>query len=451
MEVKIGLETHVQLNTKTKLFCRCKNTTETKDANTFTCPTCLGMPGSKPRLNKAAFEKALKVALFFGCKIPKTIVFSRKSYFYPDLSKNYQITQYEYPVGEKGNFIFCGKKAKIRRIQLEEDPAKIVHVGGSILTAQYIRLDYNRSGTPLIEIVTDPCFKNIDEVEKYLKELKKVLFYLEVYKDGEIKSDCNISVSGGRRVEIKNISGIKNVIYALKHEIKLQKKKKNKTEETKAWNADKQKTELLRKKEGEADYGYIFEPDLSVIKIGNKEIKKIEKTLPKSPEKKFKELTLKNIGKERAKIISSDYQLLKLFENVSKEVEIMEAANLVSGPIKKNINYFDIDLSETKLSEIVIQIIKQYKKGKITDRGLELSFRKALQGDYEISKFEKISEKEIEKIVKEVLKKNKNVVKKIKKGKKSALEFLIGQVIKQSKGRADPNIVREIIQKTLDI
>ncbi|RLJ01351.1 MAG: Asp-tRNA(Asn)/Glu-tRNA(Gln) amidotransferase GatCAB subunit B, partial [Candidatus Aenigmatarchaeota archaeon] len=208
--IKIGLETHLQLMSKTKLFCGCP-TTGSDEPNTRVCETCLGMPGSKPRVNRSVIEMAIKIAKALNCEIADRIIFSRKSYFYPDMSKNFQITQYEIPIAKNGwvevDFGGYKKKIRIRRINIEEDPAKIVHVGGGITSAKYILVDYNRSGLPLCEIVTEPDIENPKEARIFLQKIANIFEYLGVYdfkSEASMKSDVNVSVDGGNRVEMKN-------------------------------------------------------------------------------------------------------------------------------------------------------------------------------------------------------------------------------------------------------
>ena len=206
MKTVIGLEVHVQLNTKSKLFCGCS--TKGDEPNSSVCEVCLGMPGAKPVLNKKAVDYALKVALALNCKVNKEFFFSRKTYFYPDLPNGFQITQYEVPVGEKGFLEVDGKKINITRVHLEEDPASLVHSEG-MQKSNYSLVDYNRSGIPLVEIVTDPDIESPEQARKFLDKLVTILNYLGVYAQGEsvLKADCNLSIKGSERVEVKNVTG----------------------------------------------------------------------------------------------------------------------------------------------------------------------------------------------------------------------------------------------------
>ncbi len=306
--MKIGIEVHVQLNTKSKLFCSCPGYGSDKP-NSRTCDVCLGMPGSKPVLNKEAFDKAVKVAIALGCKINKETFFSRKSYFYPDMVKNFQITQYEVPIGVRG--IFEG--INITRLHLEEDPGALIHKGNTCL------IDYNRSGIPLIEIVTDPDFKSANEVRLFLRKLIILLTYLDVYykkEESTLKADANISVNG-ERVEIKNINGLKDIERALNYEILRQENETPKVQETRGWDSDKGKTYLMRTKESEDDYGYIFEPDLPFIEISKEKLSKLRKEIPElNIDKRDRFLKQYKLDKETAEVLSDDIKLGGLFDAV---------------------------------------------------------------------------------------------------------------------------------------
>src|SRR3989338_7191789 len=249
-KMKIGIEAHIQLLTcNSKIFCSCP-TSGSENPNTIICPTCLGLPGAKPVLNKEALHQAVKVALAINCSIPKETFFSRKSYFFPDLPKSYQISQYEIPIGINGKL----ENIRIKRVHLEEDPGALIHKGSITL------IDYNRSGIPLIEIVTEPDFKSPNEVRLFLRKLITILEYLNIYtrkSEATMKADANISTSG-EKVEIKNITGLKEIERALEYEAIRQEKEPANQQETRGWNSEKGITFLQRTKEEESDYGYIF-------------------------------------------------------------------------------------------------------------------------------------------------------------------------------------------------
>jgi len=297
-EIMIGLEVHVQLNTETKLFCPCS--TKQAEPNEHVCDVCLGFPGTKPVLNEKAIELALKIAYALELEINKEFMFSRKTYFYPDLAKNFQITQYEIPIAQNGKLRVGDKDIRIRRIHLEEDPARIVRKDG------YALVDYNRSGIPLVEIVTEPDLKSPREARLFVQKLQQILQFIYVSdfdKEGNMRIDANISTvryenkydykgglktekKYGERVEIKNISGAKEIEKALGYEALRQKNIHEVKMETRLWNEKTKTTSSAREKEGEADYGYIFEPDLPKFELSEGLLKKIQSKLPELPEKK---------------------------------------------------------------------------------------------------------------------------------------------------------------------
>ncbi len=258
--MKIGLEVHVALPTKTKLFCSCSM--EAAEPNSCICPICMGFPGSKPMLNKAAVESALGIANALHCSIKKEMSFVRKVYFYPDLPKSYQITQMEGSIGSGGYLEIGDKRVRIRRVQIEEDPAQLIRDGALTL------IDFNRSGTPLVEIVTEPDISSEEEMRSFIGSLRSILYYLGVDINKEIKADVNISVAE-TRVEVKNVTGIKSMIESLRFEIERQTEAIRNGEEiakeTRGYNEKARSTQTLREKESDEEYGYIFESDLTVF------------------------------------------------------------------------------------------------------------------------------------------------------------------------------------------
>ncbi len=462
-KIKIGLESHVQLNTVTKMFCGCSVPKEA-EPNSQTCETCLGMPGSKPRVNKSAIEAGIKVALALNCKLNPDFFFSRKSYFYPDMSKNFQITQYEIPIAQDGFLEIGGKKIRIRRINLEEDPAKLVHVGGSITEARYVLVDYNRSGIPLCEIVTEPDIESPKEARLFLQQLMMILEYLKVFIADELslKTDANISLSAdgkqGERIEIKNITGFREIEKAFNFEIVRQRnilrRGKEIEQETRAWDAIAKVTKLLRKKEEEEDYGYIFEPDLTKISLSKKQISELRKSLPELPQQKRERYQKQfSLGRELAYSISTDIDIAVFFENIIKKIDHALAASWIL-ILKKTLNYNDLLLRETKLTEgLFVKLLNLIKSERISEFAAELILREIIfkpeEFDKLVKKYGKISMAETEKIINIVLNKNKKALEDYKKGKKKALEFLIGQVMRETKGKADAQEIRKAIEKRI--
>jgi aspartyl-tRNA(Asn)/glutamyl-tRNA(Gln) amidotransferase subunit B len=469
MEIKIGLETHLQLLSKSKLFCGCPTEgPEGEGPNTRTCDTCLGLPGSKPRVNKKVIEMGLKIAKALKAEVSGTIQFSRKSYFYPDMSKNFQITQYEIPLAKRGelrvDFGDHSRTIRIRRLNIEEDPAKLFHVGGSITSAKYVLVDYNRSGTPLVEIVTEPDLKNPREARIFLQKLATVLEYLGVYEatsEASIKSDINVSIKGGKRVEMKNVTGFREAERALNYEIARQKnvlRRGRKVEmETRAWDAEAGVTRILRKKEEEEDYGYIFEPDLVRNIIPKEKLKKIEKELPELPDDKLKRY-MKEFGlnKEMTFSIVEDFELTQLFEKLVKKAKPDLLANVIVGYLKKTLNFNNLRFSQTGLeTKHILKLIRMIEKGKITERNAELLLRDMILKPQDPEKLAKkkdmlkISVKEITHIIEDVLKENSQAVSDYKEGKKEALNFLVGKVLQKTRDKVEPKEVRKIVEEKL--
>jgi len=454
-EVIIGLETHVQLNTKSKMFCNCP-TLGDDEPNTRTCEVCIGAPGSKPRLNKAVVSKALAIALALNCKINKQMTWDRKSYFYPDMGKNYQITQYDDPIGKDGYLMVNDHKIRIRRVHMEEDPARLVHPGGSILNSDYVLVDYNRSGVPLVEIVTEPDLDSPEEAREYLRQLTSILEHLGVYDSGDftMKSDCNISLKGGERVEIKNVSGLRNPELALKGELARQQRLHGKVKrETRQFNPVDGTTHALRTKESEMDYGYIVDPDLPWLVISDDQIKEVKDSLPELPAGRVKRFVKEyKMNPGQAYTLVSDKALADFFEQSVKGYKnASRVAAWIDTQLLKCLNYNKETIRESKVTpKSFMELIELMDSGVITERlGKELikdfvstgvSPKKLVQkkglGRLELS--------DLEKVVGKVLKDNKDLD---LKNNPKQINFLIGQVLKATKGQADPNKVRELIKK----
>ncbi len=459
--MKIGLEIHVQLLTKSKLFCGCANRF-VNEPNTLTCDYCLGMPGTKPRLNKEAVNVALKIGLALNCKFPRETFFSRKSYFYPDMGKNFQITQYEIPIASSGHLKVGKKKYRIRRVQMEEDPARIVHVG-TITQAEYTLLDYNRSGVPLCEIVTEPDFADPKDARIFLQELSSILQYLNVfnpYIEGSMRVDANISV-GSERVEVKNVSGFKEVERALNYEIVRQRgvvrRGATVERETRGWDANAGVTRSLRTKEGEEDYGYIFEGDLPRITVAAKTVKELKKHLPEFAQQKVKRYMKMGIKEELAESIASDPDLAEAFELVASAVNKTLAASWFAGEIKKTLNYRGLRLRDTRIKpEHIEKLLLLIEKKQITEKSAELILREMIEQPIDPDALLKerdvarISDEEaIENIINDVIEANPKAVADYKSGKQESFNFLVGQVMRRTQGRADQEVVREVLRRRL--
>ncbi len=469
-KVVIGLETHVQLISDSKLFCSCKNpvTMESEpDPNTLVCDVCLGMPGSKPVFNKRILEFALKAALALNCEIAEEMFFSRKTYFYPDMSKNYQITQYEIPIAKNGWLMIKDengkeKKIRIRRIHIEEDPAKIIH------KKDYVLVDYNRAGVPLIEIVTEPDFSSPKEARAYLQKLVQILEYLGIYdstKKATIKSDANISIvynsTQGERVEVKNITGAKEIERALNYEIIRQlnifRRGGKVVRETRGWDETAGVSKSMRSKEMEEEYGYIFDPDLTRIKITEEKKEKIKEKMPELPDEK-KERLIKEYGlKEKtAEAIVSDSGIADLFEKACKKVSVKNASAWMM-ILLKTLNYNNLIYKNSGLKdEWIIELIEKYEKKEYSDVVSEEILRKMVEEKSDMKtiikkyRFKKVERGEkIIKAVRKVISEFEKAVEDYKSGKKESLNFLVGQVMRITKGAADPKEVRKIIKEEI--
>ena len=468
MKVKIGLETHVQLNSLTKIFCGCKNPVNIKEEaepNSLTCDTCLGFPGSKPRLNSKVVELAAKVSVALSCKIAPEMFFSRKTYFYPDMSKNFQITQYEVPLASEGfmEIDLGGKnrKIKIRRVHIEEDPAKIVHIGG--LGGKYTLIDYNRSGIPLIEIVTEPDFESPQEARAYLHKLIMILEYLGVYDTASqavVKSDANISMEGGAKVEIKNITGEKEVEEALNFEIIRQKSLiasgSQVKRQTRMWNPALGSTQELRGKEEESEYGYIAEPDLPKFTIQKQLAEKIKKDLPELPGQKLQRFISEyRLPEAVAESLISEIDIANLFEISAKSIDPKIAGGFISGDLKKTLNWNNLKLKQSGIkNEWIVSLLKTFVDGKITDKNAEIAIRKMVEdkkSDREVIEKYHLGKTEInlDEFLNKVINNNKKAMEDYKNGEKKAMEFLVGQAMKETRGQIDAKEIRKKLMKII--
>ncbi len=461
--VIIGLECHVELDTKTKLFCGCP-TKGSEEPNTRTCEVCLGMPGSKPVLNKKAFEYAIKLCLALNCKLSKELIFSRKSYFYPDMAKNYQISQYDLPLGSKGNLkLRSEKEVGIIRVHMEEDPASLVHPAGMQESA-YVLVDYNRSGNPLLEVVTEPCMESADEARDFMKQLITILDYLGIFdvNKGIIKADANVSVkeSGFVKQEIKNITGFKEIERALNYEIARQreavKEGKKIVQETRAWDSTKGYTFTLRKKETEEDYGYIPDSDLVKIDVSKEIVEKIKKEMPELAHDKARKFVSKHkISRENAEVLAAEKELAEMFEKVALEINPVLAAKWLRRELARVLNYNKKELHEVEMDEKqVIQLLKLVENKKITDNVAAKILEKLVEKPFDVEGYvtkeglEAVSDAgELEKFCKEAIKESPKAVEDYKKGEEKALNFIVGQVMRKSKGKATPKEVNSIIKK----
>ncbi|MCK5306614.1 MAG: Asp-tRNA(Asn)/Glu-tRNA(Gln) amidotransferase subunit GatB [Candidatus Omnitrophica bacterium] len=467
----IGLEVHVQLLSKTKIFCSC-STAFGKEPNSQTCPSCLGLPGSLPVFNMEVLALSLKAALVLHCRIQKVMRFDRKNYFYPDLPKAYQISQYDMPLAQNGYLEITDddrlKRIGITRVHLEEDAGKLIHTGAESL------VDFNRCGTPLIEIVSEPDINSPDEAYQYLTKLKSILTYLEVsdcnMQEGSLRCDANISLCPvdsaelGAKAEVKNLNSFKAVRDALKYEAGRQKRLLEEggrvTQETRLWEENKKVTLSMRSKEEAHDYRYFPEPDLPIFEINEEDIETAKRSLPElADERKSRFVEQYSLSDYDAGILTSAKPLADYYEKCLVILaEPKEVANWLAGAVMAELNARNENFSSIKLKpEELVEMIKLVRDGKINSKAAkEVVLPEIIEGGKKTSdilKEKNISqvsdEGEIGKIADEVIRRNEKSVNDFKEGKKNAIMYLVGQVMKGSKGRANPKTVKEILEKRL--
>jgi aspartyl-tRNA(Asn)/glutamyl-tRNA(Gln) amidotransferase subunit B len=474
----IGLETHVELYTETKMFCGCKLSFGEKP-NTHTCPVCLGHPGSLPVINKKAIESAVKVALALNCRINEYTIFHRKNYFYPDMPKNYQISQYDLPIGENGyldiNMGAHTRRIGITRVHIEEDTGKLIHIGstGRINDADYSIVDFNRAGTPLIEIVSMPDIKSPEEAKQYMITLRNTLLMLDVsdcsMEEGSIRSDANISVKLttsdelGTRTEIKNLNSFKFLQKGLEYEVHRQidtlESGKEVIQQTRHYDNKSQTTKALRDKEEAHDYRYFPDPDLVPINMMQDWISKIKNDLPELPgtrEKRYKD-TLGLSGYDSS-FLANDFEISGFFEETLKYTCNAKAAcNWIMSDFSAFINKDLISIRESRISpQNLGELVKMVDTQEINSKIAKIVFLE-MYGTGESPKqiilkkgLNQINDtRELESIIDEVILKNPDAITQYKEGKVKAIGFLVGQVMAGTQGKANPQIVNEIIIKKI--
>ena len=466
--VKIGLEIHCQLTKlKSKLFCSCKANYREFEPNHNICPVCMGLPGSRPRLNQKAIESATSIAMALSCDTPEKIAFFRKNYFYPDLPKNFQITQLnvygDMSIGGEGYVDVEGKKIKIRRIQLEEDPGRLIYEGESERT-KITLVDYNRAGTPLVEIVTDPDFENPRQVRVFLNILSDLLENLEVSEPGlkgAMRADGNVSIEGGNKVEIKNIGSFHDLEKALHFEITRQESLSERgieiVQETRHWDDRRKITISSRSKEEDQDYRYFLENDIPWVKIDHETITTLQKEMPESISSKKERFVEKfDIAPQVADILASDKYYSDLFENAYSDSDAKDIANLITTDL--------MGLVDTKEKREKSKLTSQHLSdlvSAINDKTLtRTSSKTALQEIVKSGKSVKelLSEmdlgqvsdsSEIENIIIQVFEEEKQAVLDAKENPET-VNYLVGKVMQKTKGKADPTKTLELIKSKLD-
>ncbi len=467
-ETVIGLEVHLQLATKTKAFCGC-STRFGAEPNSHTCPVCLGFPGSLPVLNSEAFNFSIRVALALNCKIQDLIKFDRKNYYYPDLPKNFQISQYDMPLSYDGFIDIPSdgkvKRIRVKRVHLEEDAGKLMHEPARSL------VDYNRCGMPLLEIVTEPDLSSPDEAYEYLTKLKSILKYLRVsdcdMEKGSLRCDANISLRPkgetrlGTKVEIKNMNSFKNVRSGLDFEARRQlsaiKDGEKIRQETRLWDADKEATNPMRSKEEAEDYRYFPEPDLVPFVVDKKEVERVLKALPELPEARCRRF-VKDLGLSEydAGVITSDIDMAEYFEEACGFYANKKAiANWIMGEVSARLKDKGLEIRGLGFSpRWLVNLLELVDSGTISGKmakGVLIEAIDTKRDPKEIVDQKGLSQVsnpgEIESIVRSVLAKNEKSAADYRAGKKNALAFLMGQVMKESKGKANPAMASELLKK----
>ena len=468
----IGLEVHVELNTESKVFCGCPNKFG-QSPNTQVCPICLGMPGVLPVLNKKAVEHTLAMGISLGCNISGVARFDRKHYFYPDLPKNYQISEYKEPLAGNGSLELSTikKTIRIRRVHLEEDTGKNLHAEDTGVDGVSL-IDFNRAGVPLMEIVTEPDLGSVEEVEDYMNTLREILLYLDIsdckMQEGSIRFEANISIAPegssarGTRSEIKNLNSFRSVIGAVAYEIERQREileaGKKVSLDTRLWDEKLKITQPMRSKEEAHDYRYFPEPDLVPVQVTREWIEDIKQRIPELPQKKRgRFIQTYGLPAYDAGVLIASPDLAALFEHT---VALISQPKMVSnwimvellGAMKEREEEKIVNLTPERLAGLLKMVVDGQISGKIAKEVLPivLDTGKDPKEIVEEKGLLQIGSKdEIEKVVRDVLKENEKVVSDYKAGKEKAFIFLVGQVMRKTRGKANPKLVNEILREEI--
>ena len=477
-EVVIGLEVHIQLMTNAKMFCHCSTDYIGKEPNTNTCPVCLGLPGSLPVLNKKVLEFALKTALALNCKINLINIFHRKNYFYPDLPKAYQISQYDIPLGVNGDIEISlpenqeKRKIGITRVHLEEDAGKLVHEG-DITSSSYSLVDYNRCGIPLAEIVTEPDFSSPEEARIFLMKLRSIVQHLGVcdgnMEEGSMRCDANVSIRDtktgalGIKTEVKNMNSFRAVKKALQFEVDRQKKLLSEGEkviqETRHWDESKNITVSMRSKEEAHDYRYFPEPDLLPLQVDLKMIEETRKNLPELPEER-KNRFIKDyqIPEYDAEILTSSKALGDYYEKTTSLYSNSKIlSNWIMGELIRYLNEDKVEVEDSPISpDNLVEMLKLIDKGVISSKMAKEVFEKMFKTAKGASQIVKESgiiqitdENELIEIVDRVINENPKSIEDFNQGKEKALHYLVGQVMRYTDCRAKPDFVFNALKQRI--
>ncbi|HWR21622.1 MAG TPA: Asp-tRNA(Asn)/Glu-tRNA(Gln) amidotransferase subunit GatB [Verrucomicrobiae bacterium] len=470
-EAVIGLEVHAQLLTRSKIFCGC-STVFGAPPNSQTCPVCLGMPGALPVLNRRVVEFAIKSALALGCDIAPVSRFHRKNYFYPDMPKNYQISQYELPLAQRGTIAFpvggVITHVRIHRLHLEEDVGKLLHAG-TLQVADSSLVDFNRSGVPLMEIVSEPDIRSPEEAAEYLRQLRAILVYLEVcdgnMDEGSLRCDANVSLrlTGreelGVKAEVKNMNSFKNVQKALAYEIQRQTQILEEggriVQETRLWDADQELTLPMRSKEHAHDYRYLLEPDLVPLTVSPQWIDEIRATLPELPQQRRARFAREyGIPDYDAAVLTTSRPLADYYEEVATAShEPKLASNWVMVELLGHLNKDSRGITNSpippaELAALLTLLLRGTISGKIAKMVFEQMYQTGKSAELIVKEqgLTQISNQdELLQIVEEVLAKHPGPVADYRKGKVQSLTFLVGMVMKSSRGKANPQVAGELL------
>ena len=473
-EVVIGLEVHAQLKTKSKIFAP-DGTEFGQEPNTQTCPITLGMPGVLPVLNKECVNMGILLGLALNCRIPERCKFDRKQYFYPDLPKGYQISQYDEPICVNGWLEINGKKIGITRAHLEEDAGKLVHAGADGLAGStYSLVDLNRAGTPLLEIVSEPDMRSAEEARAYMEELRNIVRYLGVcdgnLEEGSMRCDANISIMPkgskefGTRAEIKNVNSFSALQRAIEYEVDRQieivEEGGKVVQETRLWDDNLKETRSMRGKEDAHDYRYFPEPDLKPVVISREWVEKVRSTMPELPAQK--RTRYKNLGLSEydANVIVEQMDLALFFDKVlALGANPKTAVNFIMGEIAAYLKEQKLELKETKLTpENLAELISLIEKGTISNNiGKQILIEDMITNGEKASAIverkglSQISDEgAIKAIVQKIVEANPQQVEAYRNGKTNLLGFFVGQVMKETKGRANPKTVNELVKSFLE-
>ena len=466
---KIGLEIHCQLtNLNSKLFCSCKANYREFEINENICPVCMGLPGSLPRLNQEAVKKATIIAMALNCTIPDKIAFFRKNYFYPDLPKNFQITQLniygDTSIGGAGTIAIGDKEIRITRIQLEEDPGRLIYEGTS--SSNMVTLvDYNRAGTPLVEIVTEPDFESPKQVRDFLNILSDILANLGVADpslEGAMRADANVSIQGGKKVEIKNIGSFHDLEKAVHFEITRQESLRacqiDIVQETRHWDDKRKITVSSRSKEEDLDYRYFLEGDIPWIRIDPQIQKRLESEMPESiSSKKQRYIDKYNISQQVADVLSSDKYYSDLFEQAHTESNAKEVANIITTDLMGLVDTRERRKSSKFTATHLKELADAIQSGKISRNSSKNALHEILKTGKNLSAVitelglgNVSDETELAEIISSIISEEPQVVKQARENPQT-VHYLVGKVMKKTEGKADPALTLSLLKKQIGI